>query len=200
MPIPNKFEAIQALAVPKTHKQLLQFIVMINFYRYMWQKRSEILAQLTALTSKNFKYDWKDEHQNFVDAIKRVIGREVFLAYLDFNAPFEIHTDDSKLQIGAFISQKSKPIAFYSRKMKITQQNYTTTDKELLYMVTTIKKFHNILLGHQITVYTDHKNLTYKHFNTERVMHCCIILEEFGSEVKYIKGENNVVFNSLSCL
>ena len=32
MPIPNKFKAIQALAVPKTRKQLFQLIVMINFY------------------------------------------------------------------------------------------------------------------------------------------------------------------------
>ena len=63
MPIPKKVKAIQALAVPKTRKQLRQFISMINFYRDMWQKRSELLAPLTALTSKNVKYDWKDEHQ-----------------------------------------------------------------------------------------------------------------------------------------
>ena len=54
--------------------------------------------------------------------------------------------------------------------MNIAQQNYTTTEKELLSVVATIKEFRNILLGHQITVYTDHKNLTYKCFNTERVM------------------------------
>ena len=57
MPIPKKVEAIQALAVPKTRIQLRQFIGMINFYRDMWQKRSELLAPLTALTSKNIKYD-----------------------------------------------------------------------------------------------------------------------------------------------
>ena len=117
MPIPKKVEAIQALAVPKTCKQLRQFIGMINFYRDMWQKRSDLLAPLTALTSKNVKYDWKDEHQKCFDAIKRVIGREVLLAYLDFNAPFEIHTGAYKLKIGVVISQKGKPIAFYSRKM-----------------------------------------------------------------------------------
>ena len=83
MPIPKKVKAIQALAVPKTHKQLRQFIGMINFYRDIWQKHSELLAPLTALTSKNVKYDWKDEHQKCFDAIKRVIVREVLLAYLD---------------------------------------------------------------------------------------------------------------------
>ena len=59
MPIPKKVEAIKAPAVPKTRKQVRQFIGMINFYRDMWQKRSELLAPLTALTSKNVKYDWK---------------------------------------------------------------------------------------------------------------------------------------------
>ena len=127
----------------------------------MWQKRSELLAPLTALTSKNIKYDRKDEHQRCFDAIKCVIGREVFLAYPDFNAPFEIYTDASKLQIGAVISQKGKPIALYSRKMNSAQHNYTPTEKELLSIVATLKEFRNIILGHQITVYTYHINLTY---------------------------------------
>ena len=89
-----------------------------------------------------------------------MIGRELLLAHLDFNAPFEIHTDASKLQIGAVISQKGKPIAFYSQKMNRAKQNYTTTKKELISIVANLKEFHNILLGHQITVYTDHKNVT----------------------------------------
>ena len=66
MPITNKFEAIQAFAVPKTRKTLSQFIGMINFYRDMWQNRSELLSQLTALTSNNFKYKWKYKHQSFL--------------------------------------------------------------------------------------------------------------------------------------
>ena len=112
----------------------------------------------------------KDEHQKWFNAIKRVIGHEVLLAYPNFNAPFEIHTNASKLQIGAVISQKGKPIAFNSQNMNSAQQNCTKTEKELLPIFESIKEFRNILLGHQITVYTDHKNLTYTCFNTERVM------------------------------
>ena len=83
-----------------------------------------------------------------------MIRREVLFGYPDFNSLFEIHTDASKLQLGAVISQKGKPIAFYSRKMNSAQQNYTPTEKELLSIVETLKEFRNILLGHQITVYT----------------------------------------------
>ena len=200
MPIPKKVESIQALAVPKTRKQLRQFIGMINLYCDMWQKRSELLAPLTALTSKNVKCDWKEEHQKCFDSIKRMIDLEVLLAYLDFNPSFEIHNDASKLQIGTFISQKGKPIAFYSRKMNSTQQNYNTTDKELLSVFASLKEFRNILLWHQIKVYTDQKYLTYNFFNTKRVMHWRLILEEFIPELKYIKGENKFVADALSRL
>ena len=54
----------------------------------------------------------------------------------------------------------------------------------------TLKEFRNILLGHQITVYTDHKNLTYKCFNTECVMRWRLIIEmsrELISSIENVK-------------
>ena len=90
------------------------------------------------------------------------------MACPEFNAPFEIHIDALKLKLGAVISQKGKPVAFYSIKMNSAQQNYTTTEKEIFFIVETLKELHNILLGHQITVHTDNKNLTYTHFNNSR--------------------------------
>jgi hypothetical protein len=84
----------------------------------------------------------------------------VSLAYPDFNAPFQTRTDACKTQIGAVTSQSGKPIAFCSRKMNGAQQNHAVTEKELLSIVATLKEFRNILLGQQITVVADHKNLT----------------------------------------
>jgi hypothetical protein len=105
-PITKKVEALKAIAIPKTRKQLRSFIGMINYYRDMWRHRSTLLAPLTALTSKDKPFKWEPEHTTCFEAIKRVIGREVLLAYPDFNAPFEIHTDASGTQLGAVISQK----------------------------------------------------------------------------------------------
>ena len=96
--------------------------------------------------------------------------------------------------------KKGKLIDFYSRKRSSDQHNYTTTDKELLSIVASLKEFRNIILGHQITVYNDNKNLTDTFFNTERVMRWRLILEGFGPELKYNKGKNNVVADALSHL
>ena len=103
------------------------------------------------------------------------------LAFPDFSKPFVIHTDASHTQLGAVISQDNKPIAFYSRKLNDVQTRYTTTERELLSIVKTLKEFQNILLGYPIVVYTDHKNLTCANFNTERVMRWRLILEEYGA-------------------
>ena len=162
--------------------------------------RSDILTPLSSMTSKQAKWELTPACQKTFDDIKKVVSRETLLSYPDFNEPFEIHTDASKLQLGAVISQKGKPVAFYSRKLNSAQVNYTTTERELLSIVETLKEFRNILLGQHIKVYTDHKNLTYKQFNTERVMRWRLILEEYGPELIYIQGKKNVVADALSRL
>jgi hypothetical protein len=70
----------------------------------------------------------------------------------------------------------------------------------LLSKVETLKEFTNILLGQQIVVHTDHANLTYKHFNSDRVMRWRLFIEKYSPNLEYIKGENNVIANALSCL
>jgi hypothetical protein len=41
------------------------------------------------------------------------------------------------------------------------QKNYTTGEQELLSIVETLKEFQNILLGQQIIVHTNQKNIVY---------------------------------------
>lgn len=150
--------------------------------------------------SVNVKFIWKEEHQKAFEAIKRVLAREMLCTYPDFNKPFEIHTDASKTQIGAVILQDGKAVTFYSRKLNKVQKNYTVTEKELLSIVATLNEFRNILLGQQLIFYTDHKNLTCKSFNTKHVMRWRLVLEEFGPELNYFKGNKNVVADALSRL
>ena len=63
MSLPGKFEAIKNIAVLTTKKQLRSFIGLINYYRDMWKHRSEIVASLSSMTSKQSKWNWSKECQ-----------------------------------------------------------------------------------------------------------------------------------------
>ena len=166
-PVYDKVKAVLKIAEPKTRKELRSFIGVVNYYRDMWVRRSHVLAPLAALTSKTTKWKWEPRHQKAFAMAKRVIAKETLLACHNFNEPFQIHTDASHYQLGAVVSQEGKPIAFYSRKLNPAQTRYTTTERELLSAAETLKEYRNMLLGQQIEVFTDHKNLVCKHFNTE---------------------------------
>lgn len=188
------------MAEPTTKSELRKFIGMVNYYRDMWIRRSHTLAPLTKLCSKEAKWQWIDVERQAFNYMKNILNRHVLLSYPNFKQPFEIHTGASHTHLGGGISQNNKPIAFYSRKLNPAQTRYTTTERELLSIVETLKEFRNILLGQQIIVHTDHKNLTYATFNTERVMRWRLLIEEYGPELRYVKGEHNIVADALSRL
>jgi hypothetical protein len=200
MPLNKNVEAINNLAPPTNRTEVRKFIGLVNYYRDMWKQRSEILAPLTELTSTKIPWKWTDEQQNAFDTMKKIMARETILAYPNFEIPFKVHTDASTYQLGTVISHNGKPIAFYSRNLTPTQTRYTTTERELLSIVETLKEFRTILLGQQLIVHTNHENLTYKHFNSDRVMQWRLYIEEYSPNLPYIKGTGNVAADALSCL
>ena len=132
--------------------------------------------------------------------MKKVVANQGQLSFPDFSKPFEIHTDASDTQQGAVISQDDKPIAFCSRKLNPAQTRCCVTEKELLSIVEVLKEFRTVLLGQKIKIYTDHKNLTHKVFNTDCVMQWCLIAEEHGPQLMYLKSTKDIVPDTLSRL
>ena len=140
-----------------------------------------------------------DESQKYAfKKIKRIVARDTLLTYPYFNEAFKIHTYASAFQSGEVIIQKDKTIALYSRKLNDEQKKYTVTDKEVLSIIETLNYFRTTLLGQKIRIYTDHKNLTCKNFNTGRVLRWRLIPKEYGPDIEYIKGEKNVVVDAIS--
>jgi hypothetical protein len=85
--------------------------------------------------------------------------------------------DTSDYSVGAVLSQskhkKHYAISYASKTLTGPQLNYATTQKELLAMVVSIKKFRSYLLGTKVSVYTDHAAL--KYLLTKKYAKPCLI-------------------------
>ena len=179
-------KACEKIAPPRTVKQV---------------RSSHLVTPLTELTKKtNKSFRWQTKHQEAFNNLQRELARQVILAYPDFTKTFEIYTDASKYQIGAVITQENKPIAFYSRKLTDWQARYTITELELPALVEMLREYRSILLGQKIVVYTDHKNLTFANFTTDRVTRWRLIVEEHGPKIAYLPGKTNIIADALSRL
>ena len=134
----NKIQAILALNAPRNVKDLRSFLGMIQYYRDLWVRRSDMLAPLTSLVgecghtkitkktgTKKAPWHWDPEHQKAFNDVKATIAKEVVLAYPDFSKVFEVFTDASTKQLGSVITQENRPIAVFSRKLSETQQKYS---------------------------------------------------------------------------
>ena len=214
-PQSNKVQAILALTPPTNVKELRRFLGMVQYYRDLWAKRSEMLAPLTDLVgecgqtkvtrakgTKKVPWHWDEVHQKAFDSVKATIAKDVVLAYPDYNKVFEVYTDASSTQLGSVITQSNRPLAFFSRKLSETQQKYSVTEIELLAIVETLKEFKGMLWGQQLIVYTDHQNLMRDALGltSDRVYRWRLILEEYGPEIVYIKGIDNTVADAISRL
>jgi hypothetical protein len=162
-----------------------------------------MLAPLTALVgecgqtkitkakgTKKVPWHWDEVHQRAFNHVKASIARDVVLAYPDYTEVFEIYIDASSEQLGAVITQKNRPIAFFSRKLSVAQRKHSVTEIELLAIVETLNEFKGMLWGQPIKVFTDHKNLMRDALGltSDRVHQWRLLLEEYGPRLSTLKA------------
>ena len=90
------------------------------------------LAPITALTGKDVKFVWSKECDNAFKRMKAIMAEQTMVTLPQYNRPFDVQTDASKKQIGAYISQEGKPLAFFSRKMNPAQLKYPVGEKQTI--------------------------------------------------------------------
>jgi hypothetical protein len=73
--------------------------------------------------------------------IRLLMAANALAAYPDHNKQFYVYTDASDFQLGACIIQEGRSVAYFLQKLTKSLQNYTTTEKEVLSIIATLKDF-----------------------------------------------------------
>ena len=117
--------------------------------------------------------------------------------------------DASEVAVGAELAQRGgrdlawRPVAFFSHKLTGAEKKYSAFDRELLAVYLSVKHFRHFLEGKPFTVFTDHKPLTHAlvsvtdNRSPRQTRHLSFI-SEFTSDIRHIKGQNNIVADTLS--
>nr|GEV13972.1 reverse transcriptase domain-containing protein [Tanacetum cinerariifolium] len=139
--------------------------------------------------------------------LKRKLTESLILIAPDWDMPFELMCDASDFAIGAVLGQRQdkhfRPIHYASKTMTEAESNYTTTEKKMLAMVYTFKKFRCYLIMNKSIVYTNHSALKYlfaKKDSKARLLRWVLLLREFTFKVIDTKGAENLAAVYLSRL
>ena len=118
----------------------------------------------------------------------------------DWNNEFEIMCDVRDYAIGAVLEQRIekifKAIYYAIKTFNEAQENYSTTEKEMLAMIFACEKFRPYILGSHVVIHTDHVAIKYLMTNKDaklRLIRWVLLLQEFDLEIKEKKSSDNVI-------
>ncbi|GLB39530.1 putative coprinopsis cinerea okayama7 130 [Lyophyllum shimeji] len=201
---PKKLDTISKWPIPKTAKQIQQFLGFTNFYRRFVHRYAEICLPLTNLTTNECKKSFPGLNPDALAAfeqLKLIFTTAPVLRHFDPTLPSTVVTDASDYALASVHLQPDSegllhPVAYYSRKFAPSEINYEIHDKELLAIVECFRDMRSWLVGspHPITVISDHSNLRY--FMTTRLLNhrqarWSMFLSEFDFKLDYAPGKNN---------
>ena len=208
-PDPLKVESIRTLAPPTNVKECRSFVAMCSYYHRFVPNFAKISEPIVALTKKHARFKWKEQCQEAFDLMKESLTVIPLLSYPDPNKRFILYTDASDTCIGAVLCQEytkgeetfEKPVYFISHKLKKSQINYSTVEKECFGIMYSLDRLHHWVSCSQIICKTDHMPLKYllsSHFKNRKIASWQMNIAEYNIDIEYLPGKQNLIADLMS--
>ena len=202
----DKIKAIKNFPQPTTVENVRSFLGLCGYYRSFVKGFASIASPLNVLLKKDRPFSWGAVQEESFEKLKTALTTAPILVFPDYQRPFVLFTDASGLGLGAVLMQtddqgKYRVIAFASRVLKGGEPNYSVTELEALAIVWALKHFRDIILGYEITCYSDHSAVQQIFAGRKlrgQLARWDLTIQEFNPRIRYIPGKANTVADSLS--
>ena len=144
-PSEEKIRAILEIPEPKNKKELQRFMGTVNYLGKFIPNLSGINQPLRQLLEKDVAWHWEDAQKESFKELKKVITTAPVLKYYDENEDVVLSVDSSKDALGACILHNGHPIAYASRSLNKSEQNYAQIEKAMAAIVFGATKFHEYI-------------------------------------------------------
>lgn len=137
----------------------------MNYYARFVPNLSTVLHPLNAMLHKKAKWKWSQECEKAFQEVRTQLLTPNVLTHYDPRLPVRLACDASLYGVGAVLSHmmpdgQERPIAFTSRTLSKSEQNYAQLEHETLGIIFGVRKFHTYLASRYFTLITDHCPLT----------------------------------------
>ena len=161
-PDPAKIAVIDELEAPTNAKGIAKLLGHVGWYRESIPSYAKIALPITHLLKEDVKFEWTKECQRAFSELKAKLSMYPVLVPPNWNIPFYVFYDASAVAVGVALCQphgkldKDQPVAFASRQLTMAEHNYSTTERECLSMVFSVKKFRHYLICNPLVFFVDH--------------------------------------------
>lgn len=199
----TKVDAIKKLKVPKNCEELQRLLGMVNYLGKFVPCLSQLTAPLRILLKNDVAWIWGPEQEQAFKGIKEALSSTPVLRYYDVKEDVTLSVDASSKALGAVLMQKGQPVAYATKSLNSTEQDYPQIVKEALAIRYGCKKFHDYVWGKKLTVETDHKPLEtiWKKplVNAPpRLRRILLDLKEYSPDIIFKKGSELKIADTLS--
>ena len=166
-PDPDKIAVIGGLETPNNVKGISKLLGHVGWYRELIPDFAKIAVPITQLFKKDVRFVWTEECQKAFEELRSKLSTYSVLRPPDWEKPFHVYCDVSNVAVGSALCQptgekgKDLPVAYASKQLTSAGKNYSTTEKECLAMVFSVKKFRHYLICNPVVFFVDHMAIKY---------------------------------------
>ena len=206
-PEPEKVQAIKDMPVPSDVTELQRALGLAKYMGKFIPNLSSRTSVLWALLVQDAEWQWQPEHEAAWIDLKAVLMAEPVLQYFDDSQAVRLSCDASKDGLGAALLQQRDGVwmhvAYASRAMTRTEQNYAQIEKEMLGVTFARERFDCYVYGREFVVETDHKPLIAISRKPlcdapPRLQRLLLRVQKYDLTLEYVPGKQLVVADTLS--